>query len=68
VDAWIGLMRHVWWLKPLAVVLDLPGIKLLAEALYRWIARNRYCIGGQCRITPREPRKKHRHTAFLELP
>jgi predicted DCC family thiol-disulfide oxidoreductase YuxK len=68
VDAWIGLMRHVWWLKPLAAMLDLPGIKRLAQAFYRWIARKRYCIAGQCAPSPREARKKHRHTAFLEMP
>ena len=68
VDAWIGLMRHVWWLKPLAVALDLPGIKRLAKAGYGWIARNRYCIAGRCRLHPRQLHSKHRHTGFLELP
>jgi predicted DCC family thiol-disulfide oxidoreductase YuxK len=68
VDAWIGLMRHVWWLKPLALVLDLPGIKRLAQAGYRWIARNRYCIAGRCRMHPRRPHSKNRHSSFLELP
>jgi predicted DCC family thiol-disulfide oxidoreductase YuxK len=68
VDAWIGLMRHVWWLKPLAVVLDLPGIQRLAQAGYRWIARNRYCIAGRCQLSPLQPYKSHRHTAFLEFP
>lgn len=68
VDAWIGLMRHVWWLKPLAVVLDLPGLKRLAQAVYRWIARHRYCLAGRCRIMPPQPRTRHRHAAFLELP
>ena len=68
VDAWIGLMRHVWWLKPLARVLGLPGIKLVALAVYRWIARHRYCLAGQCRIGPGQDRHPHRHGAFLELP
>jgi predicted DCC family thiol-disulfide oxidoreductase YuxK len=68
VDAWIGLMRHVWWLKPLAVAIGLPGIKRLAQSGYRWIARNRYCIAGRCRTSPRQPRGQHRHDAFLKLP
>jgi predicted DCC family thiol-disulfide oxidoreductase YuxK len=68
VEAWIGLMRHVWWLRPVALVLDLPGIRWLAQVVYRWIARNRYCIAGRCRIMPRPPREQHRHAAFLELP
>ena len=68
VDAWIGLMRYVWWLRPPAVVLGLPGIKRLAQSVYRSIARNRYCIAGRCHILPRQPHNQHRHTAFLELP
>jgi predicted DCC family thiol-disulfide oxidoreductase YuxK len=68
VDAWIRLMRQVWWLRPVAVVLDLPGVKWMAQAIYRWIARNRYCIAGRCRISPRRPRDQHRHAAFFELP
>ena len=64
VDAWIRLMRHVAWLRPLAVVLEAPGLNRLARAVYRWIARHRNCIGGQCRLPPSQPR----HIAFLELP
>jgi predicted DCC family thiol-disulfide oxidoreductase YuxK len=68
VDAWIGLMRHVWWLKPLAGLLGLPGIKRLAQAVYGWIARHRYRLARLCRIGPRQPRKPPRHAAFRELP
>jgi predicted DCC family thiol-disulfide oxidoreductase YuxK len=68
VDAWIGLMRHVWWLKPLAVAISLPGLKPVTQAVYRLIARNRYCLAGQCRIGPGPDRHSHRHSAFLELP
>jgi predicted DCC family thiol-disulfide oxidoreductase YuxK len=68
VDAWIVLMRHVWWLKPLAAVLGLPGIKPLAQAVYRSLARNRYCLAGQCRVGPGHSGHPRRHGAFLELP
>jgi predicted DCC family thiol-disulfide oxidoreductase YuxK len=67
-DAWIGLMRHVWWLRPFSEALGLPGLKRLAQTAYRSIARNRYCLAGQCRIPPRRARKEPRHAAFLELP
>ena len=50
VNAWSELMRSVWWLWPLGVVLGLPGINTIARAVYRWIARNRYCLGGSCKI------------------
>jgi predicted DCC family thiol-disulfide oxidoreductase YuxK len=68
VDAWIELMRHVWWLNPLALVLNLPGIKRAAQAGYRWIARNRYCLAGRCRIPSRQASDRHRHGSFFELP
>ena len=68
VNAWIRLMGHVWWLKPLAMVLEAPGLKRLARVVYRWVARNRHCIGGQCLIPPRQVRNQHRHIPFLELP
>ena len=68
VNAWLGLMRHVWWLRPVAVVLHLPGIKWLAQVVYRWIARNRYCLADRCRIGPHPLRRQPRHAAFLELP
>ncbi len=68
VDAWIGLMRHVGWLKPFALLLAVPGIKPLAQAGYRWLARNRHCLAGRCRLEPHPNRNPHRHASFLELP
>ncbi len=64
IDAWICLLQSAWWLWPLGLFLELPGIHLLADLTYRWIARNRYCLGGHCsvRSTP------SRHQAFFELP
>jgi predicted DCC family thiol-disulfide oxidoreductase YuxK len=68
VNAWIELMRHVWWLKPVAMAIGLPGIKRLAQAVYRWIARHRYCIAGRCRIPLPRSANSERHAAFLKLP
>lgn len=66
VNAWIELMRRVWWLWPLAVLLRLPGINLIAQGVYRWIARNRYCISGRCEVRPRN--RHHRTRTFFEIP
>ncbi len=68
VDAWVELVRHVWWLKPLAWTIDLPGLKRLVRAVYRLVARNRYCIAGRCCVTAPQVPKPHRHSAFFELP
>jgi predicted DCC family thiol-disulfide oxidoreductase YuxK len=66
--AWIELMRRVWWLWPLASLLNLPGIRAVGQLIYRWVARNRYCIAGRCRIPPAQHKNPRRHAAFLELP
>ena len=50
VNAWSVLMRTVWWLWPLGMLLGVPGVNAIARLSYRWIARNRYCLGGSCRI------------------
>ena len=37
------LLPALW---PLAPLLWLPGVPSLGTALYRWVARNRYCISA----------------------
>lgn len=69
VDALIIMGRAVGWLWPFAVVAGWPGFNALAWLGYRWIARNRYCLGDVCAISKRT-RTYHHHalTTFLELP
>jgi predicted DCC family thiol-disulfide oxidoreductase YuxK len=67
VSAWIGLMRYVWWLKPLAVAFGLPGINRLIQAAYGWIARNRYCFAGRCTLPPTKEAPRRR-SAFFDPP
>jgi predicted DCC family thiol-disulfide oxidoreductase YuxK len=49
-DAYLDVMRHIWWAWPFYRIFSLPGFNAIAHAGYRWFARNRYCISGQCRI------------------
>jgi predicted DCC family thiol-disulfide oxidoreductase YuxK len=50
VNAWGALLRRVWWLWPLGFALPLPGFNTAGHVIYRWIARNRQCLGGACMI------------------
>jgi predicted DCC family thiol-disulfide oxidoreductase YuxK len=58
INTWIFLLRSVWWLRPVALVLQLPGIHVIADHAYRWIARNRYRLAGHC-YKPSAPTKHH---------
>ncbi len=63
VNSWSALMRSVWWMWPLGVLLGLPGINAIARLVYRWVARNRHCFGGSCKIHSHgrdEPRSPNR--------
>jgi len=70
VEAWKELGRAVPWLRPLVVIAGWPGIRRAADAVYRWIAANRYCLAGVC-PTPEEGGRfapHHGAAKTLELP
>lgn len=71
-DAWAELFRSVWWLWPVGTMLTLPGFNWIGHAIYRWLARHRYCFSPRCQFPRAGARRAlphpHRHTAFLELP
>lgn len=49
-DAYLRVMRAIWWARPLASLCSLPGLNALFRTGYRAFARNRYCISGRCRV------------------
>jgi predicted DCC family thiol-disulfide oxidoreductase YuxK len=51
-DALGALCRSVWWLWPFGALLALPGFLQAGRLGYNWLARNRYCLGGQCDVRP----------------
>lgn len=61
-DALGVLCRSVWWLWPVRFLLLLPGFRELGRAAYNWFARNRYGIGGACRVHP----NRHRRAEFVD--
>ncbi len=71
-DAWMEMVRSVWWGWPLWLLSCLPGVRQLLRKVYRVIAANRHCLGGVCSANNTKPTKsrtaRHRHTAFLEFP
>lgn len=58
-DAAFFMARRIWYLAPLGWLEWVPGCKWIAHRLYRWIARNRKCLGanGTCRIDLEELEK-----------
>ena len=58
VDACIALAEAVGWCAPLGWLLRVPGVNGLAWRAYRWIAANRYCLGGACNVPPQPKRTK----------
>ncbi len=69
-DACVRLIAAFPWLKPIALLLSAPGLRTLGRKGYRWVARHRHCLGGDCLVSrpslhhPRSPRP----IAFLDLP
>ena len=57
-DACIALAEAAGWCAPLGWLLRVPGVNGLAWRAYRWIAANRYCLGGACIVPPQPERKQ----------
>ena len=70
-DALIQITRSIWWVWPFHVMAQIPGIKPLCRALYRWMARNRHCLGNQCKLPnqcKKHPTRRSITGAFYEFP
>ena len=52
-DVFVEVARHVKWVRPLVTVARLPVLLPLLRRCYDWIAANRYCLGGTCRVPRR---------------
>jgi predicted DCC family thiol-disulfide oxidoreductase YuxK len=46
--AYLHVMRLIWWTKPLALLLSLPGLNWLFHRLYRLVATHRHQISRAC--------------------
>lgn len=48
-----ALREGAVWMRPLGVLLTLPGVRALARGIYGWVAKNRHLMPGasdQCRM------------------
>jgi len=50
---YLYVTRRIWWAWPFSALFSLPGFRLLMETVYRWFARNRYCVSRSCGLHPR---------------
>jgi predicted DCC family thiol-disulfide oxidoreductase YuxK len=49
-DALIYLAGRVWWGWPVWAAGQIAPVRGLMRRAYRWIAANRHCVGGACRV------------------
>ena len=47
-DALIEIARRIWWAKPVYWLSRIPLVQSVLVMGYRWLARNRTCLGGSC--------------------
>ena len=53
-DAVVAVAREIWWARPLAWFVKLPGAMNLLHSGYRWVASQRSCAAAgqtQCSVT-----------------
>lgn len=53
-DAYLHVLRRIWWTWPLGMLFSLPGLKSIFRFVYRQVANNRYCIAGTCPLPSRK--------------
>ena len=54
-DTYIQVANAIWWLKPLSLLMRIPGIYHLGKSIYGFVARNRNterCTEENCGYTP----------------
>ncbi len=53
-EAYRQLMRRVPWAFPLYLLVSLPGLRWVFDAVYRRVARERFRFSQACRCEPRQ--------------
>ena|ERR1051326_8451904 len=58
-DAYLFVMKKIWWGWPIAMFFSLPGFKQLFWWGYRTFASNRYLVSNVCRAFLKNPKTEH---------
>lgn len=67
-DAVIHLARFIWWAWPVFVLAQIPGVRTILRGTYRWVAKSRACLGGQCSVADnRGAHHRHLTSSFYDL-
>jgi predicted DCC family thiol-disulfide oxidoreductase YuxK len=53
-DALLEIGRAFWWTWPLRQLGRIPAVMQIFRAAYRWVARQRSCVGGSCKINSQQ--------------
>jgi predicted DCC family thiol-disulfide oxidoreductase YuxK len=51
-DVYLAVMKKIWWSRPLAKILSLPGAHDGFEKFYAWFKRHRFAISNACNLPP----------------
>lgn len=51
-DAYIYMMRQIWWLRPLGLFLSFPLFRGITRKIYKFLNKNRFIISKSCGFTP----------------
>jgi uncharacterized protein len=51
-DAYLHIMKRVWWLAPIGLILSLPLLRWLTWQFYKNFNSNRFLISKICRLPP----------------
>ena len=62
------LFRRVWWAAWFGWLMECPGLRILSDRTYRWVAKNRTCLGDVCTLPVTETPRRRGATSFLENP
>jgi predicted DCC family thiol-disulfide oxidoreductase YuxK len=57
-DAIVYLARQVWWMRPLYIAAQLPGMMHVLRAGCRWFADHRNCSSVRCSAVQKNYRNK----------